>query len=82
MAYKFLDPQLYKEWNLKYDEAITIVGPDRMEKVYELQSKIERGFKLLGATAIEDKLQNEVKKTIEDLKKSSIKIWMLTGDKK
>ena len=37
---------------------------------------------IIGATAIEDKLQDSVKETIVDLKKSNIKVWMLTGDKK
>lgn len=37
--------------------------------------------KLLGATAIEDKLQDGVPQTIETLGKASIKIWVLTGDK-
>jgi P-type E1-E2 ATPase len=37
---------------------------------------------LIGATAIEDKLQDNVKKTIENLRKANIKVWMLTGDKK
>lgn len=37
---------------------------------------------ILGVTAIEDKLQSQVKETITDLKKAGIKVWMLTGDKK
>lgn len=36
---------------------------------------------LLGATAIEDKLQDGVPQTIETLAKANIKIWVLTGDK-
>lgn len=36
---------------------------------------------LLGATAIEDKLQDGVPQTIEILGKAQIKIWVLTGDK-
>lgn len=36
---------------------------------------------LLGATAIEDKLQDGVPQTIELLAKADIKIWVLTGDK-
>jgi phospholipid-translocating ATPase len=36
---------------------------------------------LLGATAIEDKLQDGVPEAIADLKKAGIKIWVLTGDK-
>ena len=36
---------------------------------------------LLGATAVEDKLQKDVPETIYDLQQANIKIWMLTGDK-
>lgn len=39
-------------------------------------------FQLLGATAIEDKLQDGVPETIARLSKADIKIWVLTGDKK
>lgn len=37
---------------------------------------------LIGATAIEDKLQDGVPETISKLAKADIKIWVLTGDKK
>lgn len=40
-----------------------------------------RAFQLLGATAIEDKLQDGVPQTIEQLAKADIKMWVLTGDK-
>jgi P-type E1-E2 ATPase len=43
--------------------------------------KIEQGFKLLGSTAIEDKLQDEVEETLEQMKEAGIKVWILTGDK-
>jgi P-type E1-E2 ATPase len=36
---------------------------------------------LLGATAVEDRLQDNVPETINDLQNAGIKIWMLTGDK-
>lgn len=36
---------------------------------------------LLGATALEDRLQEGVGETISDLNKAGIKVWMLTGDK-
>ena len=35
----------------------------------------------LGATGIEDRLQEGVPEAIEALHKAGIKIWMLTGDK-
>ena len=37
---------------------------------------------MVGASAIEDKLQDNVKETIQSLRKAGIKVWMLTGDKK
>ena len=36
---------------------------------------------LIGATAIEDKLQDGVPDTIANLALAGIKIWVLTGDK-
>jgi phospholipid-transporting ATPase len=38
-------------------------------------------MELLGATAIEDKLQDKVGETIFKLKQAGIKVWVLTGDK-
>lgn len=43
--------------------------------------KLERDLFLIGATAVEDKLQQGVPNTIRDLLRAGIKIWMLTGDK-
>lgn len=40
-----------------------------------------QNLQLLGATAIEDKLQDNVPETIETLLKADIKVWILTGDK-
>jgi P-type E1-E2 ATPase len=50
----------------------------RLEAVY---SDWEQGLTLIGATAVEDKLQDKVPETIHDLQMAGIKIWMLTGDK-
>ncbi len=46
-----------------------------------MSEEIEHEFYLIGSTAIEDKLQDEVADTIEFLKKAGIKVWVLTGDK-
>ena len=53
----------------------------REEQMDELYEEIEKNMKLLGMTAIEDKLQDGVPECIEKLTRASIKIWMLTGDK-
>ena len=50
-------------------------------KLNELYDKIENELYLLGATIVEDKLQDKVPETIRDLKLAGIKLWMLTGDK-
>lgn len=42
---------------------------------------IEIDLKLLGATAVEDKLQDKVPETINSLLKADINVWVLTGDK-
>lgn len=44
-------------------------------------SNFEKNFTLIGATAVLDKLQDNVPETIRDLIRANIKIWMLTGDK-
>lgn len=46
-----------------------------------LAEELEQDLRLLGATAIEDKLQDGVPETIADLKLAGIKVWVATGDK-
>lgn len=47
----------------------------------EVVDKLENEFRLLGSTAIEDRLQDEVEETISKIKLAGIKLWVLTGDK-
>ena len=70
----------YDIWSLRYQEA-TISLEDREKRVEEVSNQLEQDLHLLGATAIEDRLQDGVPETIEDLKKAGIKIWVATGDK-
>ncbi|KAG5877929.1 hypothetical protein JTB14_004182 [Gonioctena quinquepunctata] len=51
------------------------------EKIEEAANMIERKLKLIGATAIEDKLQEGVPDTIAALLQADINLWVLTGDK-
>ncbi|KAF9301111.1 hypothetical protein BGZ74_007092, partial [Mortierella antarctica] len=53
----------------------------RQEMLEELAEEMERDLLLLGATGIEDRLQDGVPETIQLLKRAGIKIWVLTGDK-
>jgi len=54
---------------------------DRQEKIEEVGEQIENEFILLGSTAIEDKLQDQVAEVIQHIQDVGIKLWVLTGDK-
>ncbi|KAK3535885.1 hypothetical protein QTP70_021184 [Hemibagrus guttatus] len=75
-----ISESLYQQWQEVHHRACTSLQNRalKMEESYEL---IEKNLQLLGATAIEDKLQDHVPETIETLMKADIKIWILTGDK-
>lgn len=70
----------YDAWNKRYHEA-TITMENREEQIEAVSNEIEQDLRLLGATAIEDKLQDGVPEAIADLKRAGIKIWVATGDK-
>lgn len=80
LAEKFLDEQTYTEWNKKAIAAKLEVN-NREALVAEVDELIEKDLELIGSTAIEDKLQDEVADTIKFMKKAGIKVWVLTGDK-
>uniref|UniRef100_A0A7N8WNX7 Phospholipid-transporting ATPase n=1 Tax=Mastacembelus armatus TaxID=205130 RepID=A0A7N8WNX7_9TELE len=80
LAYKDLDEDYMDLWTQRHHEASTAIE-EREEKLDELYEEIEKDLQLLGATAVEDKLQDGVPQTIEQLAKADIKIWVLTGDK-
>ncbi|XP_056402756.1 phospholipid-transporting ATPase ID-like [Hyla sarda] len=80
LAYKDLDKTYFADWKKRHHEASTSLE-NREEKLAVLYEEIEKDLKLIGASAIEDKLQDGVPQTIETLTKANIKIWVLTGDK-
>ncbi|NWU24440.1 AT8B2 ATPase, partial [Dyaphorophyia castanea] len=80
LAYKDLEESYYKDWS----ERLRQVGsaPEaREDHLARLYDEVEHDMMLLGATAIEDKLQQGVPETIAILTLANIKIWVLTGDK-
>ncbi|XP_035520745.1 probable phospholipid-transporting ATPase IM [Morone saxatilis] len=81
LAYKDLDEDDFEVWMKKLLFASTVIE-NREDHLAVLYEEIEQGLKkLLGATAIEDKLQEGVPETIACLNLADIKIWVLTGDK-
>ncbi|KAL1370475.1 hypothetical protein HN51_000736 [Arachis hypogaea] len=81
LAYRELDVEEYKEFHNKFSKAKNLVCADQERQIEKISNKIERNLILLGATAVEDKLQNGVPDCIDKLAQAGIKIWVLTGDK-
>ncbi|KAL4570550.1 hypothetical protein LXL04_026206 [Taraxacum kok-saghyz] len=81
LAYKTLDEKEYTEWHEKFHRAQISSGNDREDMLEDLSDAIERGLTLVGATAVEDKLQKGVPQCIDRLALAGLKIWVLTGDK-
>ncbi|XP_005401072.1 PREDICTED: phospholipid-transporting ATPase FetA-like isoform X2 [Chinchilla lanigera] len=80
VAYRELDAAFFQSWSHKHSAAYWSLE-DRENKLSVVYEEIEKDLMLLGATAIEDKLQDAVLETIVTLNKAKIKIWVLTGDK-
>ena len=80
LAERFLDESEYNEWNLKSMQAKLEIN-DRESKVAAIDELIEVNLELIGSTAIEDRLQDQVADTIQFMKSAGIKVWVLTGDK-
>ncbi|KAJ8278807.1 hypothetical protein COCON_G00058730 [Conger conger] len=70
----------YEEVERRLQEARTALQ-QREQRLAEAFAFIERDLQLLGATGVEDKLQEKVQETIEALRLAGIKVWVLTGDK-
>ena len=53
----------------------------RFEELDNIYEQTEQNLTIIGATAVEDQLQDKVASTIEEFSKRNICLWMLTGDK-
>ncbi|KAB0368247.1 hypothetical protein FD755_020013 [Muntiacus reevesi] len=80
VAKRVMSDTEYAEWLRNHFLAETSID-NREELLLESAMRLENKLTLLGATGIEDRLQEGVPEAIEALHKAGIKIWMLTGDK-
>ncbi|XP_033124731.1 probable phospholipid-transporting ATPase IIB isoform X2 [Anneissia japonica] len=77
---KKLTEDQYNDFESRYNHAkLSMV--DRGSKVAAVIESLERDMELLCLTGVEDRLQQDVRPTLELLRNAGIKIWMLTGDK-
>ncbi|GAA5886239.1 hypothetical protein JCM6882_001576 [Rhodosporidiobolus microsporus] len=77
---RYLDDNEFAQWSKTYDKACAAVE-DREDEIERACELVEHDLTILGATALEDKLQVGVPDAIAQLHKAGIKLWILTGDK-
>eukprot|EP00002_Diphylleia_rotans_P017039 TRINITY_DN3306_c0_g1_i13.p1 TRINITY_DN3306_c0_g1~~TRINITY_DN3306_c0_g1_i13.p1 ORF type:complete len:1721 (-),score=210.94 TRINITY_DN3306_c0_g1_i13:658-5088(-) len=80
LAKAHLNHERYAKWNDSFTEAAASLD-NRDALLAEVADEIERDMHILGASAIEDKLQQGVTDALQTLSAAGIKIWVLTGDK-
>ena len=80
VAFRKINENDYKSWLKQlHKNELNMKNKQRLiERLYDI---IEKNLTLLGGTAVEDKLQDNVPETIKELRAARIKIWVLTGDK-
>ncbi|XP_026726480.1 probable phospholipid-transporting ATPase IIB [Trichoplusia ni] len=77
IAKKTLTNDEYLKFESEYKEAR--LTANRSERA--VLAKLQRGLTLLALTGVEDRLADNVPRTLSMLRTAGIKIWMLTGDK-
>lgn len=80
LAKKEMTSQEAEEFEKRYNTARCALA-DREKRLEDLAEELEAGMDLVGATAIEDKIQEGVSETISTLLRAGIKVCVLTGDK-
>lgn len=80
MAKRNIQPADYTDWWTRHQE-IEMSLENRERRLRESFAKLENNLVLLGATGIEDRLQEGVPETITSLLAAGISMWVLTGDK-
>lgn len=80
MAKKVISEGSAKSWLKKFETA-AVSMTNRKKMLSACAEEIEKDMTIVGASAIEDRLQAGVPETIATLAEAGIKLWVLTGDK-
>ena len=80
---RFLSLSEYDTFNKQYQslQSEYLIDKSKIKEIEELISSLENNMLLLGVSALEDMLQDNVKGCIKDFIDANINVWMLTGDK-
>ena len=81
MAQKEIKMSEYQVFLKAYENLKFSSDRERERKLLDLYDRMEKNLELIGASAIEDKLQDMVPETIFKLMEAGIRVWVLTGDK-
>jgi len=83
LAKRELTDQYYEAFHAKLDAAQKTISDNKPQILHDLAVELEteKGLRLVGSTAIEDRLQDGVPEVIETLRQAGICVWVLTGDK-
>uniref|UniRef100_A0A8C7ZUJ2 Phospholipid-transporting ATPase n=1 Tax=Oryzias sinensis TaxID=183150 RepID=A0A8C7ZUJ2_9TELE len=77
---KIVSSREYQSWLADRKKALAAID-GREELMMASAVQLETELTMLGATGIEDRLQESVPDTITALREAGIKVWVLTGDK-
>lgn len=80
-SFRILSQEEFNQYNRLLLDAYNDIN-SREERILQAFKKIESSLTLVGASGIEDRLQEDCGETIEALRQAGIKVWVLTGDKK
>ncbi|KAK1410720.1 hypothetical protein QVD17_37259 [Tagetes erecta] len=80
MGMKNLSSHEFEQWRSSY-EAATNALMGRARLLRKVAINLETNLSIVGASGIEDKLQQGVPEAIESLRMANMKVWVLTGDK-
>lgn len=76
-----LSSDQYVSFSSAYREASLALHDREARMAAVVKEHLEHDLELLGVTGVEDRLQKDVKPSLELLRNAGVKIWMLTGDK-
>lgn len=78
---KRMSPSQYADFSSAYTDASLALHERDAGMAAVVKAHLEHDLELLGVTGVEDRLQKDVKPSLELLRNAGVKIWMLTGDK-
>ncbi|EFC38504.1 predicted protein [Naegleria gruberi] len=81
-CFKFVDSNEAINWLTNYNSVQSFISKSRKEAIENCESQLEKDLEIVGCTAVEDTLQDQVPETISFLIEAGIHVWMLTGDKR